>query len=45
MIILILWTAIVSGLVNETHTYNKCKNNDCIVVIKNIGYSIEVKNK
>lgn len=43
MIILVLWTAIVSGLVNETHTYQKCKNKECIVVVKDVGYSIEVK--
>jgi hypothetical protein len=43
MFIVLIWSAIVSGLVNETHVYQKCKDKECIVVTKDIGYSIEFK--
>ena len=43
MIILLIWSALVTTLTTQTINYQKCKNNDCVVVIKDVGYSIEVK--
>lgn len=42
MLIAIIWGVIVSNLVTETQVYNDCKNTKCVVVIKDIGYKIEV---
>lgn len=44
-IAVIMWASIVSGLTIITNTYQKCKNKECSVVIKEIGYEIKVKEK
>lgn len=43
MFIAIIWGAIVSNLVSTTQNYQKCKTNECIVKVQEIGYKIEVK--
>ena len=43
MVILLIWSALVTTLTSQTATYQKCKNKECVVVIKDIGYSIELK--
>jgi hypothetical protein len=43
MVILLIWSAIVTTLTNQTLTYQKCKDKECVVVVKDIGYSIELK--
>ena len=43
MVVILIWSALVTTLTNQTATYQKCKDKECIVVIKDIGYSIEVK--
>lgn len=43
MFILILWSAIVTSLATQTHTYQKCKDKECVVKVEEIGYSIQVK--
>ena len=44
-IAVIIWASIVSGLTITTNTYQKCKNKECRVIIKEIGYEIEVREK
>jgi hypothetical protein len=44
MFILLIWASIVTKLTNDTAIYQKCKNNDCRVVVKEVGYKIEVEN-
>jgi hypothetical protein len=42
MIVLVLWSALVSQLVSTTVTREKCKEVKCEVKIQEIGYKIEV---
>lgn len=41
MIALIIWSAIVTSFATTTHTYQKCKDKECKVVVQEIGYKIE----
>jgi hypothetical protein len=43
MIIVLIWSAIVTSLVNQTQVYQMCKDKECIVAVKDIGYKIELK--